>query len=415
MTELLQNWSAEKVIRVIQQVEEGLNSNEASEQLSATKKVRQLLSIDRDPSGSQFHDFNDGLDREIVPQLLKFLKRGDDPQLQMKALWALCNAAAGSNEYTSMLLQNGAVPTLVKLLQSTNNEVLEQAVWVLGNIATDGSAARDAVLHAGAMVPLIRILLAGCTASKTKVSLMRIAAWTLSSLCDGQPHYSSFDVHKVLTAVSQVLVSSTDTEVLSLMLGAEPPCDGPSPHVQAVVEKDVCGRLVALLGHRSWRVVKPALRTVGNIVCAEDDMDYTQHVVDRNTVPCLRKLINHSNREIQKEACWTLSNIAAGTQPQIQCVLESGAVEPLVKSPARPRAIAMKIEACWVLLNATSCGSNSQIQYLVEKGCVQVLCDLLGETTMVMMALEGIEKILQVGEDIAKKSKERLRTICGHR
>ena len=156
-------------------------------------------------------------------------------------------------------------------------------------------------------------------------------------------------------------------------------------------------------------VVKPALRTVGNIVCAEDDMDYTQHVVDRNTVPCLRKLINHSNREIQKEACWTLSNIAAGTQPQIQCVLESGAVEPLVEIARSPTSDSdVKIEACWVLLNATSCGSNSQIQYLVEKGCVQVLCDLLGETTMVMMALEGIEKILQVGEDIAKKSKEKI-------
>ena len=44
------------------------------------------------------------------------------------------------NEYTAMLLQNGAVPTS-KLLQSTNNECWSRqcGCW---NIATDGSAAR---------------------------------------------------------------------------------------------------------------------------------------------------------------------------------------------------------------------------------------------------------------------------------
>lgn len=53
----------------------------------------------------------------------------------------------------------------------------------------------------------------------------------------------------------------------------------------------------------SWRVTKPALRTIGNIVCAEDDTDYTQHIIDARAVPCLQRLIAHSNREIQKEVC----------------------------------------------------------------------------------------------------------------
>ncbi|CAN0508270.1 unnamed protein product, partial [Laminaria digitata] len=81
----------------------------------------------------------------------------------------------------------------------------------------------------------------------------------------------------------------------------------------------------------SWRVTKPALRTIGNIVCAEDDKDYTQHIIDAGAVPYLQQLIAHSNREIQKEACWTLSNIAAGTVEQIQTVLDSGALPSLVE------------------------------------------------------------------------------------
>lgn len=64
----------------------------------------------------------------------------------------------------------------------------------------------------------------------------------------------------------------------------------------------------------SWRVTKPALRTIGNIVCAEDDTDYTQHIIDAGAVPCLQQLIAHSNREIQKEvgvscACCAYSSI----------------------------------------------------------------------------------------------------------
>ena len=150
--------------------------------------------------------------------------------------------------------------------------------------------------------------------------------------------------------------SSTDADVISHACWAlSHLCDGPSPHVQSVVGADVCEALTVLLSHRSWRVVKPALRTIGNIVCAEDEIDYTQHIVDHNTVPYLRKLIDHSNREIQKEACWTFSNIAAGTVPQIQCVLDSGAIDPLVKLASSPTTDPdVKIEACWVLLNATS-------------------------------------------------------------
>ena len=56
----------------------------------------------------------------------------------------------------------------------------------------------------------------------------------------------------------------------------------------------------------------------------------------------------------------------------------------------------VKNEACWVVLNATSCGSDLQIEYLVEQGCIAILGELLGENSMVMMALEGLERILQV-------------------
>ena len=375
-------------------LQSSLGSEERDVQLEATKKIRQLLSVERE------NMVQDVLDRNIVPQLLKFLRDKDHAALQVEALWALTNIAAGTTEHTHLLIKNNAVPELVKLLDSKHQEVLEQAIWVVGNIAGDGATARDTVLRANALEPLLRVI-----RQNEKTSLLRIATWTLSNLCEGQPR-PALDVAAVLVTVKNVL-RFEDTEVLSHACWAlSHLCEGPSPHIQAVVTAQVCKRLVELLNVKSWRVVKPALRTIGNIVCAEDDQDYTQHIIDCGAVDCLRKLIDHSNREIQKEACWTLSNIAAGTVPQIQCVLDSGSISPLVTLASTGSDVDpdVKIEACWVILNATSCGSDKQIETLVDAGCVSVLCNLLQDTSMVMMALEGLEKILQVGEDIALRT-----------
>lgn len=232
------------------------------------------------------------------------------------------------------------------------------------------------------------------------------------------------DVQSILPTLRRLL-NMSDPDVLSHTCWAlSHLCDGPSSHISAVVTSTqvpsmhlggygFVPRLVDLLLHPSWRVTKPALRTIGNVVCAECNdeptsagcacvsppPDFTEIILACGAVPRLKELITHSNREIQKEACWTLSNIAAGTIDQIQTVIDSGAIPPLV-SLARDSSTDQEVrsEACWVVLNATSCGSDEQIEVLVAEGCVSVLGVLLREASMVMMALEGLERVLQVEE-----------------
>jgi hypothetical protein len=218
-------------------------------------------------------------------------------------------------------------------------------------------------------------------------------------------------------------------------------CDGPAYHIAAVIYSEMSvarpgsrmspddglvPRLVELLLHPSPKVAKPALRTIGNIVCADctdqqdqygntlPAVDFTEIILECRAVPCLRQLVEHHNREIQKEACWTLSNIAAGTASQIQAVIDSGAIPPLVdivNNELTDKEV--RSEACWVVLNATSCGNDEQISILIKEGCVSVLGVLLTEANMVMMALEGIERVLQTeeaqdSEDLYHKSEEEL-------
>lgn len=348
-----------------------------------------------------------------------------------------------------LLRHADAIPTLISLLSSPNKEVYEQSMWILGSIAVgdspgpsssggssssstlDGTrdksvSARDVILAAGVMNQLLRCL----EAHPENLSLQRIGSWTLSNLVEGifqqsnhnknsskSSDYSSSDEIEMaaLLPVLKRLLRLADSEVLSYTCWTlSHLCDGPSSHIAEVVtSKDpkapkggLVPRLVELLLHPSWRVTKPALRTIGNIVCAEcsDDnqgtsTDYTEVILECDAVPRLKELVTHSNREIQKEACWTLSNIAAGTVDQIQAVIDSGSIPPLVKL-VRDKKTDQEVrsEACWVVLNATSCGSDSQIEVLVDEGCVAVLGVLLSEATMVMMALEGLERVLQVEE-----------------
>ncbi|KAG7360826.1 Armadillo-type fold [Nitzschia inconspicua] len=355
-----------------------------------------------------------------------------------------------------LLRHADAIPTLISLLSSPNKEVYEQSMWILGSIAVgdspgtssggssssnaaiDGNrdksvSARDVILAAGVMNQLLRCL----EAHPENLSLQRIGSWTLSNLVEGifqqsnnnnhsgknggkSGDYSSSDEIEmpILLPVLRRLLRMADSEVLSYTCWTlSHLCDGPSSHIAEVVTtKDetkaprggLVPRLVELLLHPSWRVTKPALRTIGNIVCAEcsDDnnnagttTDYTEVILECGAVPRLKELITHSNREIQKEACWTLSNIAAGTVDQIQAVIDSGAIPPLVKLVGDKKTDQeVRSEACWVVLNATSCGADSQIELLVDEGCVAVLGVLLSEASMVMMALEGLERVLQVEE-----------------
>lgn len=167
-------------------------------------------------------------------------------------------------------------------------------------------------------------------------------------------------------------------------------------------------RVVRLLRHDSTRVTKPALRCVGNIVCAEDnDHDFTQVLVDLGVVSQLNRLMVSSARDILKEACWTMSNVAAGSSVQIQAVLDSGCIPRathLCTDPSTDPSV--RNEACWIILNSISCGTEQQIDSLVRKGAVRVLCQLLPEPTMSVMALEGLEKILNVIETLSKRKTE---------
>jgi importin subunit alpha-1 len=168
--------------------------------------------------------------------------------------------------------------------------------------------------------------------------------------------------------------------------------------IGAVVESGCIRRLVELLmSPKSNSVKTPALRTIGNIVTGDDLQ--TQAVLQSGALEALGFLLSNEKKAIRKEACWTISNITAGNPDQIESVINAQLIQPLVKL-LEQGSFDVRKEAAWAISNATSGGSEQQIRFLVREGVIPPLCELFTsrDNKIAMVALEGIENILRVGE-----------------
>eukprot|EP00929_Paragymnodinium_shiwhaense_P012816 TRINITY_DN120709_c0_g1_i1.p2 TRINITY_DN120709_c0_g1~~TRINITY_DN120709_c0_g1_i1.p2 ORF type:complete len:538 (+),score=181.48 TRINITY_DN120709_c0_g1_i1:69-1682(+) len=403
----VQNGAATWLTRVglaqhnLQELVEGVASNDQAKHFTATQHFRKILSIEQNPP------IQEVIELGVVPRFVMFLKDISRPDLQFEAAWVLTNIASGTADQTRFVVEQGALPIFVELLKSPNDDVREQAVWALGNIAGDSPNFRDLVLQSGGLHPICHVL---ATAEKT--SMLRNATWALSNLCRGKPAPPLEWVADALTTLA-LLIQSTDCEVLTDACWAfSYLSDGPNERITAVINAGVVPRIVELLGHNSPLVQTPALRVIGNIATGDDPQ--TQTILQHGSLPCLLKLFVHAKKSIRKEACWTASNITAGNRDQIQAVIDHGIIPPVIQL-LQTADFDIKKEAAWVISNATSGGSPQQIDYLVRNGCIKPMVDLMSvqDTKIVGVALEALENILKVGKADQQERGLAENPVCG--
>ena len=356
-------------------------TEDAEQQFHGTQEIRKLLSREKDPPVVAV------LQANVLSRLVQFLATGNE-KMQFEAAWAITNIA--STEYTSTVVEAGAIPVLAGLLRSASPEVREQCAWCLGNITGDGATFRDMVLCTPGAVESLMMNIQ----YPHNESLLKNVTWTLSNFCRGKPH-PPFDKVQPMIPAFVHLLGASDPEILAdACWGLSYLTDGDEARIQGVVDCGAVPRLIHMLSNASTNVVVPALRAIGNIVTGNDVQ--TQAVIDGGALTAFASLVKHERRNIRRECCWAASNVAAGTPAQVAALVSTpGLLAALIQTADKGEWNVRK-EAAWAVSNAITTGGPQVVLHVVANGVIGPLVRLLSvdDTKILMVAMEALYVIL---------------------
>ncbi|XP_042191932.1 importin subunit alpha-3-like [Callorhinchus milii] len=380
----IQNSSLEEIIR-------NTSSNNRDLQLCGLKAARELMSSNYGPP------IQDITKSGFFPILVHFIQQDNNHVLQLEAAWTLANIAYGPAENTEAVITANVVPSVLKLLDSTYEEVAEQALLTIGNIISDGPKFRDYIIGLGLIKPLL-----SCINPSKSLSFVRTVTWVILNICRRKdPSLSQNVVQEILPELCALIHHSDTAILIDTVLIFSYITDGDNEQIQMIIDSGVVPYLVPLFSHQDISVQTGALRAAGNIVTGTDEQ--AQVVLNCGALSHFQALLTHPNTKVNKDAAWFLSNVTAGNQQQEEAVINANLI-PLIINLMDKSDFAVQKETAWLIANLTNSGQKDQIDYLVHQNVIFPFCSLLTmvDPQIILVVLEGISNILNTATDKTK-------------
>jgi hypothetical protein len=310
----------------------------------AVTNIRKKLS-----SGNQ-DDVSDNIDTIIdsgaLPYLIALLGSDADkhPNLEEEVLWVLTNLVSGTSEQTCAVVEAGVLPSMIRLVNSSNPAVQDQAVWGLGNISGDSAMCRDEIFDCGVVAAVQEAHTNGVLGNAKNMddfaflimNLMRVKPLPHIDETKGLlPIITDFVKHLQIKDV--VYKQGQDISILVQMLTALSAFTAQDEHGEVSMDIVIGEKIMPTLSrimnqfiHRKpggsvtgdTEILTPLCRIFGNF-CGGSEQ-HTQAILDIEGVDLLFLLANHEDEGLRKEAWFTLSNMAAGSDSQVATLIEKG-------------------------------------------------------------------------------------------
>ncbi|MCO5586153.1 hypothetical protein L7F22_040092 [Adiantum nelumboides] len=263
------------------------------------------------------------VDHGAVPIFVQLLSSpGQD--IREQAVWALGNVAGDSPQCRDLVLNCGAMaPLLGQLNEHASVSMIRNATWTLSNLCR-GKPPPPFETTRVALPVLARLIQSGDD------DVINDACWALSYLSDG--------VNERIQAVLEAGVTKRLVELLfhhspSVLIPALRTVGnivtGDDAQTQFMIDQQVLPCLLNLFNENHKKSIKKeACWTVSNITAG--NIAQIQAVIDANIIPSLVYLLGNAEFDIKKEAAWAISNATSGGTPeQIKYLVSQGCIKPL--------------------------------------------------------------------------------------
>ncbi|GFQ03893.1 importin subunit alpha-9 [Phtheirospermum japonicum] len=344
------------------------------------KRVNALRELRRLLSKSEYPPVEAALEAGAMPTLVQCLSFGSPDEQLLEAAWCLTNIAAGKPEETKALLP--ALPLLIAHIgEKSSLPVAEQCAWALGNVAGEGEELRNVLLSQGALQHLARMML------PNKGSTVRTAAWALSNLIKGPDSKAATELIRINGVPDAILqhMKRGDEELATEVAWVVVYLTALSNVATSILAKtDLLQILVdRLASSNSLQMLIPVLRSLGNLVAGDS------HVTNNILVESAWVLSNVAAGSVEHKKLIHLSEAASS----LICLLSTSPFD--IK-----KEVAYVLGNLCVAPSEGSGRPNLIVEHLVSlvgRGCISGFIDLVrsADVEAARLGLQFLELVLR--------------------
>ena len=351
----------ENNIQIDKTVMNKIYSNDPTVVLSSLKYIRKISCITK---------IDLIIKTDIVPKLIEFLSYVKYQEHQYETGWILTNLTSGTTKQTDAVIRKGPIVSyLIDALRCTNSSSLQlQFIWCIANIAGNGQKKVKEILSLGGLNVLSNIVKTNLCGSKRNLELIENSMWVILNILVARPPLQI--IKQCLVIITKVLSTCSDSAVLVEVsscvnvisrLFSDEEC-------KLLFESGIINpKFIKMLDMKD-KIAINVLRTIGNIISGPDFL--AEEILNMGFLRYVPKFMMHKNTKIQKEICWILSNIAAGTKSQMKCLIESNLVSGVIKL-FKNGTFSVKKECLYVMSNLSD--TPVFIDYIVSCGYIKSL------------------------------------------